>query len=29
VVAIVAAMAAGLLVDHHSMRSALTADDRT
>jgi predicted branched-subunit amino acid permease len=29
VVAIVAAIAAGLLVDHHSTRSALTADDRT
>jgi predicted branched-subunit amino acid permease len=29
VVAIVAAIAAGLLVDHHTTRSALTADDRT
>lgn len=29
VVAIVAAVVAGLLVDHHSTRSALTTDDRT
>ena len=29
VVAIAAAVAAGLLVDHHTTRSALTSDDRT
>ena len=29
VVAIVAAIIAGLLVDHHSTRTAATADDRT